>query len=246
MNFIKLIFVTIALSLPQLSLAGWGDFVNDVKQTIKEKTGADTSSNLSDETIVKGLKQALNQGVDKSVRQLGKANGFLKDPQVKIPMPKSLKKVDKGLRKMGQEKVADKFISTMNHAAEKAVPGTVDILVGAVKAMTVKDAVNILKGDDDAATQYFKRTSTPKLRVAIKPVVQKSTSSVGLTDSYKKMISKAGFLSKYIDHDSLDIDQYITDRAIDGLFIKIALEEKRIRQDPVARTTDILKQVFGN
>jgi hypothetical protein len=161
-------------------------------------------------------------------------------------MPKALKKVDKGLRKIGQQKVADEFISSMNNAAEEAVPGTVDILLQAVKAMTVKDAADILKGEEDAATQYFKRNSSPRLRVAIKPVVQKATNSVGVTEAYKTMIGKAGFMAKYIDKDSLDIDQYITDKAIDGLFIKIALEEKRIRKDPLARTTDILKQVFGN
>ena len=133
----------------------------------------------------------------------------------------------------------------MNQAAEKAVPKTIDILIAAVKAMTIKDALNILNGKQDAATQYFKRTSSPHLRGAIKPIVQKATGSVGLTRSYKNMMAKAGFMAKYADKDSLDIDQYITDKTIDGLFNKIAVEEKRIRDNPVARTTDILKQVFG-
>jgi len=232
--------------LPQLALAGWQDTLNTIKQSLGGSSGQTTVVPLSNDTIVAGLKQALNQGIDTSTKTLGKENGFLGDTTVKILMPKSLSKVESGLRKIGQDKVADNFISTMNRAAEQAVPKTTDILIAAVKDMTLTDAVNILKGEPDAATQYFKRTTTPHLRTAIKPLVQTATSSVGVTDSYKKMISKAGFLAKYVDKDSLDIDQYITDKAIDGLFLKIAVEEKRIREDPVARTTDILKNVFGS
>lgn len=237
--------ILILLAMPQFALAGLQDYISNIKQSIGNGAGANKSP-LSEDTIVAGLKQALNQGVDQSIKQLGKENGFLGDASVKIPMPKTLSKVEGGLRKIGQDKVADNFINTMNRAAEQAVPLTTDILVQAVKDMTLKDAVNILKGEPDAATQYFKRTSTPHLRAAIKPVVQKATSAIGLTDSYKKMIGKAGYLAKYVDKDSLDIDQYITDKAIDGLFIKIALEEKRIRENPVARTTDLLRSVFGS
>ncbi|MDH5473326.1 MAG: DUF4197 domain-containing protein [Gammaproteobacteria bacterium] len=245
MKFYKVVLLALLMIVPLLAQAGWRDYVNDIKETVKSKTTDNTTSSLSEDTIVQGLKQALNQGVKKSVQLLGKKNGFLNDPSVKIPVPDSLKTVDKGLRKIGQEKAADKFIITMNQAAEEAVPKTVDILVQAVQAMSLKDAVNILNGEEDAATQYFKHNSSSHLYTAIKPVVQNATSSVHLTDSYKTMISKAGFLAKYIDKDSLDIDQYITNKTIDGLFLKIALEEKRIRKDPLARTTDILKQVFG-
>lgn len=243
--YLLLILIISPAVYPLTAQAGWKDFVSDIKQSVKGSSSKSSSSSLSEDKVIAGLKQALNQGIDKSVKQLGKKNGFLNDARVKIPMPSSLKKIDKGLRKVGQKKVADKFINTMNHAAEKAVPKTTDILVSAVKSMTLKDALKILKGEPDAATQYFKRNSQTKLRSAIKPIVVKSTSSVGLTDAYKKMMKKAGFLSKYVDKDSLDIDQYITNKAIDGLFIKIAVEEKRIRKDPVARTTELLKDVFG-
>ena len=232
--------MVILLCIFQPANADWKDMLNKLKQAQQEN-----NTGLSDETIVNGLKQALNQGVDASIKQLGRSGGFMNDPTVKIPMPASLTKVEKGLRKIRQDKYADKFILTMNQAAEKAVPVTVDIMVQAVKAMSVKDAVNILKGKDDAATQYFKQHSSPGLRSAIKPLVQNATSSVGVTDAYKKMIGKAGFLASYMDKDSLDIDQYITEQAIEGLFIKIAIEEKRIRDNPVARTTDILKTVFA-
>ncbi len=234
------------LVLPGYVHAGWRDWVGEVKKSVKNEPGKSGASSLSEETVVAGLKQALNQGVEKSVKLLGKKGGFLNDASVKIPMPKTLRKVEKGLRKMGQDKVADKFIGTMNRAAEQAVPKTTDILIRAVKDMTLKDAVNILKGEDDAATQYFRRTSSARLRDAIEPIVKKATNAVGVTDAYKKMMRKAGVLAKYVDKDSLDIDRYITDKAIDGLFVKIAVEEKRIREEPVARTTDLLRSVFGS
>lgn len=245
-KFILFMFISVLLLTPPPTLAGWQDYINNIKQGASKEPASSVESVLPEATIVAGLKQALNQGVEKSVKQLGKENGFLGDAMVKIPMPKTLSKVETGLRKVGQDKVADNFINTMNHAAEQAVPQTTDILIQAVKSMTLTDAISILKGEPDAATQYFKRTSTPLLRTAIKPIVQKATSAIGLTDSYKKMISKAGFVAKYVDKDSLDIDQYVTDKAIDGLFVKIAVEEKRIREDPVARTTDLLKDVFGS
>jgi len=224
--------------------AGWDEWLNKLPDRVKDELPqADTG--ISQEKIAAGLKQALDQGVQLATQQLGKENGFLNDASVRIPMPKTLKKVDKGLRKIGREKYADRFILTMNRAAEKAVPQTMTILLNAIKAMSLNDALAILNGEQDAATQYFRRSSSQQLRGAIKPLVTDATNAVGLTENYKKMISKAGFLASYIDQDSLDIDQYITDKTLDGLFIKIANEEKRIRSNPVARTTDLLREVFG-
>jgi Protein of unknown function (DUF4197) len=242
----QLFMILILFAIPPLAQAGLLDYFKDIKQSVANEPSAGSKSPISEDTIVAGLKQALNQGVEQSVKQLGKENGFLGDASVKIPMPGALARVESGLRKVGQNKVADNFINTMNHAAEQAVPKTTDILIAAVKNMTLNDAMTILKGEPDAATRYFKRTSSPGLRTAIKPIVQTATSSVGVTESYKKMIGKAGYLAKFVDQNSLDIDQYITDKAIDGLFIKIAVEEKRIREDPVARTTDVLRNVFGS
>jgi len=245
MKIYKHLLLLILILIPHMSQAGWDDFVSDFKKSVKEKAGASTGSSLSEEKIIAGLKQALNQGVEKSVKQLGASNGFLNDASVKIPMPRSLKKLDRGLRKIGQKKVADQFINTMNHAAEQAVPETIDILMSAVKSMTLQDGVKILNGENDAATQYFKGKYLSQLRTIIKPIVHRATNKVGVTDAYKKMINNAGFLARYLDEDSLDIDQYITNKAINGLFVKIAVEERRIREDPVARTTDLLKEVFG-
>jgi hypothetical protein len=242
-KYLLLSFVLI--TLPDYAHSGWKDWVSEIKQSVKKEQKNTASSSLSEEMIVAGLKQALNQGIEKSVKLLGKQGGFLNDASVKIPMPKTLKKIEKGLRKAGQDKVADKFIRTMNHAAEQSMSKTTNILIQAVKSMTLTDAINILNGEDDAATQYFKRSSASHLQGAIEPIVKNATDTVGVTESYKKMINEAGFLAKYVDQDSLDIDRYITNKAIDGLFIKIALEEKRIREEPVARTTDLLREVFG-
>ena len=246
MKFPGVILLVLTFFLVPMSVnAGWDDFVNSLKNTIKKETQQKKDTSLSEETIVAGLKQALNKGIDKSVKQLGRKNGFMGDRSVRIPMPKTLKDIDKGLRAIGQAKVADKFIRTMNHAAENAVSKTTSVLVSAVKKMSLKDAVNILKGKDDAATQYFRKTQSKNLKQVIKPIVHKAVDSVGLTSNYKKMLKKAGFLAQFFDKDSLDIDQYITRKALDGIFVKIAIEEKRIRKDPLARTTDLLKSVFG-
>ena len=231
--------------LPQLSQAAdWKDTLKEVEQRVKDNKGKHNGRAYSNNEIAKGLKQALHQSIIRSVKQLGSKNGFLGDSTVKIPMPKSLKKIDKFLRKIGKAKVADEFIRTMNHAAEKAVSKTVVILVEAMKGLTLTGAVKILNGGQNAATDYFRRSSTESLRKQIKPVIHRVTDSVGLTARYKKLMKKSGSLSRYIDKDSLDIDSYITNKAIDGLFVKIALEEKRIRNNPAARTTKLLKGIF--
>jgi hypothetical protein len=224
--------------------AGWNDLLDKLPGSIKDER-PQAGSGSAQQNVASGLKQALRQGVDMATRQLGKTNGFLHDPSVRIPMPETLKKVEKGLRKIGRDKYADRFIVTMNQAAEKAVPQTTTILLNAVKAMSLDDAMAILNGEQDAATRYFRRSSSEQLRDAIRPIVTDATDAVGLTENYKKMISKAGFLASYIDEDSLDIDRYITSKTLDGLFVKIANEEKRIRNDPLARTTDLLREVFG-
>lgn len=247
MSLSKSIFlIVLVLALPQLSHAGWDDFTNSIKQKINERIEKNSKSALSEEAIADALKQALYQGIKESVKQLKAENGFLGDASVKILMPKSLKKVEKGLRKIGQGKVADKFINTMNQAAEKSVAKTVGILVDAVKNMTLVDAVKILNGEQNAATMYFRKNSENNLRGLIKPIVHKTTDSVGLTRNYKKLTKKSASLKKYIDKDSLDLDAYITNKAIDGLFVKIADEEKRIRNNPISRRTNLLKDVFGS
>jgi hypothetical protein len=187
---------------------------------------------------------ALAVGVQRAIEYLGKEGGYLNDAQVKIPMPDTLATIEKIARKLGQEKYADRFIASMNHAAERAVPKTTQIFLDTIKNMSVQDAQAIVTGSNDAATRYFQEKTSDQLREVIKPLVSESMNEVGVTSAYKKLIGKTEFLSGYIDPESLDLDTYVTDKTLDGLFLKLAEEEGKIRADPVARTTDILKKVF--
>ena len=225
--------------------ADWRDFLKSITGGAEDKPVAETLAGLSNADVVAGLKEALSKGTGAAVQLLGKEDGFLGNPKVKIPMPESLQSVEKGLRKMGQDKYADRFVETMNRAAEQAVPEAMSIFSASIKAMTFNDAMDILKGPDDAATQYFRRTSEGSLRERFQPIVEKSTDSVGVTASYKELVGKLGFMSSFVDTDKLDLDGYVTDKALDGLFTMIAVEEKKIRENPAERTTEILKKVFG-
>lgn len=202
--------------------------------------------NVSDAEISGGLKEALTKGVRFAVNSLGRQDGFLKNPRVKIPLPKNLQKVEKGLRLAGQGRAVDEFVTSMNRAAEKAVPVAIDVFVDSIKQMTFDDARQILfSGRDDAATQFFKRTSEETLRGKFRPIVEDFTESVGVTQKYKTMIGKYGFAAQLLGQDATDIDGYVTQKALDGLFMLVADEERKIRKDPIGRTTSLLKKVFG-
>jgi hypothetical protein len=200
---------------------------------------------LTQEQMVGGLKEALAKGVEKAVSSLGKPDGFLKDAGVKIPMPESLQRVDKALRTLGQDQLADDFVASMNRAAEQAVPAAAGVLGDAVTQMTVADARGILLGTNNAATQYFRRTSETNLFTRFHPIVQKATEQTGVTRTYKSMMGKARFGGSFLGQEATDLDAYVTRKALDGLFVKIAEQEKVIRENPLARTTDLLQKVFG-
>ena len=160
-------------------------------------------------------------------------------------MPKPLQPVEKTLRLIGQGRVADDFIAAMNHAAEKAVPVAVDVFKDSIRQMTFRDAVDIVRGPDDAATQFFRRTSERRLTEKFLPIVRSFTEQVGVTAQYKAMMEQYGSIARLAGRDAVDIDEYVTQKALDGLFLLIADEERRIRRDPVARTSEILQKIFG-
>lgn len=216
--------------------------------TTKTTTATQTNSNttLTDTEISGGLKEALFNGVKFAVNTLGRENGFLNDVRVKIPLPNSLQKMEKALRLAGQGKMVDDFVASMNHAAEKAVPVAIDVFMNAIKQMTFNDVRNILfSGQDDSATQFFRRTSEETLRGKFRPIVEKFTNEVGVTQKYKDMMGKYGFVGKIFGQDATDIDGYVTQKALDGLFFMVAEEEKKIRKDPIGTGSAILKKVFG-
>jgi hypothetical protein len=204
---------------------------------------------LSQDEITGGLKEALSKGVERAVGMLGKPDGFLKDAAVRIPMPESLRKVERTLRTLRQDQLADDFVTTLNRAAEQAVPEAGAVLGDAVKQMTLADAQTILTSTNNAATAYFRRTGETNLYNRFLPIVQKATEQAGVTSAYKKMTQKASFggfsASSFLGQDTADLDGYVTRKALDGLFLKIGKEEQRIRENPVARTTDLLQKVFG-
>jgi hypothetical protein len=201
-------------------------------------------ADLSSKDAGSGLKEALVRGAEFAVGELGKPNGFLGNAKVKIPLPESLHKIEGAARKLGLGKQADELVETMNRAAESAVVEAKPLLVNAVKQMTVKDAKDILAGPDDAATQYFRRTTSSGIAAKFLPIVNRATAKVQLADKYNAYAGKAAKL-RLIDDKDANLDSYVTQKAMDGLFVMIAEQEKQIRADPVGTGSALLKKVFG-
>ena len=199
---------------------------------------------LDTPTIVSGLKEALTVGTEKAVSEVSVTNGYFGNSLIKILMPDKIKGVVNLLGKMGYQSQVDEFILSMNRAAEKAAPQARDYFVGALQEMTFDDARKILAGGDTAATQYFKAKTTGKLTTAFRPVVEKTTNEVGVTRQYKDLMGRASTIP-FLKSETLDIDQYVVDKGLDGLFFVLGQEEKKIRTNPTARVTDLLKEVFG-
>lgn len=207
-------------------------------------TGA--SSGVDDKTGAAGIKEALAVGTENAVKSLSKSDGYFANEAVKILMPKDIQRVADVARKAGAQKQVDDFILSMNRAAEAAAPEAAKIFGDAIRAMSVDDVRGILSGGDNAATEFFRRTTGDKLGAAFKPVVSKKVDEVGATKAYKDLMGKAGGMGSLLGGGkSLDLDDYVTNKALDGLFATVAAEEKKIRTNPAARTTDLLKTVFG-
>lgn len=209
-------------------------------------TGAQALSlaDISGKDASGGLKEALEQGAGKAVDLLGKSDGFLGNPKVKIPLPKSMQKVEGLMRGLGMGKQADELVTTMNRAAEAAVPEAKTLLVDAVKQMSVEDAKAILSGGDDAATQYFRGKTAAPLGEKFLPIVRKAIDKVKLADTYEKF-AKKGAKFGLVKEEDTQLDNYVTERALDGLYLMIAEEEKAIRTNPVGAAGNLAKKVFG-
>lgn len=199
---------------------------------------------LSNQDAVAGLKQALDKGAANAVAKLGKTDGFLGNPQVKIPLPASLQQVDGLLRSFGQGKYADELVTTMNRAAEAAVPEAKTLLLQAVKGMSVQDAKGILSGGDTAATEYFRGKTAQPLAAKFLPIVQKATAKLQLAQKYDQFAGKAARFG-LVDPSQANIEQYVTQKALVGLFLMMAEEEKAIRADPIGQGSQLLSKVFG-
>lgn len=201
-------------------------------------------SDLTNKDASSGLKAALTQGVGKAIDSLSRTDGFFKNPTVKIPLPDYLKKAEKVMHMFGMGEQSDELVLKMNRAAETAVPEAKALLLSSLKKMSMSDAKNILTGGDDAATQYFKKTTSTDMSAKFLPIVTKATENVQLAKQYNKfaeMGSKFGLVNK----DNANLEQYVTQKALDGVYVMIAQEEKSIRKDPLGQANSLIKKVFG-
>jgi len=189
------------------------------------------------------IRQTLSQSVDMAVNRLGRADGYWANPQVRIPLPEELRRVEKTLRRYGLERYAEDFAESLNRAAEAAVPVAKPVLLDAIRDMSLNDAVGIVRGNDDAATHYFRVHTDAALRERLRPIVADATAHAHVTAAYKRLLKKAT-LEKAVEPGHLDLDAYVTRAALDGLYLLMAEEEQRIRRNPLARSTDLLKEVF--
>lgn len=219
-----------------------------VFSSITVTLGFDWSSVLNQkpdkEKIAAGLKEALQVGTNNSVKRTGQVDGFFKNPSIKIPLPDQIQKSEKILRKVGLGKQLDQFVLSLNRAAEQATPAAKDIFWDAIKKMTFDDAIGIFKGNDTAATDYFKNKTSNQLKTTFAPAIKQATDKTDVTRIYKKLTLEVKKV-KIIKLDPVDIDQYVTIKTLDGLFYVLGEEEKKIRKDPAARVTELLKEVFG-
>ena len=253
-NLFKFIALNFALiSVNGTAHAGFLDQLKSVVTTTNSPAAAVAA--LSQDQVVGGLKAALSKGVSNAVVSLGHTGGFLTNAAVKIPLPGKMAAVESALRLAGQGELTDNFIASMNHAAEQAMPVAAGVFGDAISQMSIADAKAILTSTNDAATMYFRRTTQMNLFAKFYPVVQKATDSVGVTAEYKAMMGKFATVntlgsmfgkSSPIPLNATDIDTYVTHKALDGLFKMVAVEVENIRANPLARTTDLLKTVFGS
>ncbi|AEA33360.1 DUF4197 domain-containing protein [Hippea maritima] len=266
MRLVLILFIFI-LTFPVQSMADWksvlGNFMN--KKVEQEQQAQSTfAGRPTYPEKVGALKQALSFGIKYAINNLSKPNGFLANPKVRIPVPDKLKGVASFLRKAHQGRLVDNFVEQMNHAAEKATPKTFKVFSHALRQMTISDATQILKGKDTAATEYFKSKTYAELVEIVKPIIKESTSKTKTTMYYKRMVEvykkyKTPF-SKMQKYSSIlkgrdyqrrsqppeDLDDYIAQKTVDGIFKMIAEEEIKIRKDPLERSTKLLKKVFGS
>lgn len=206
--------------------------------------GTSPKSSSGEGTTAAGLKEALSVGTENAVKSLSKPDGYFGNEMVKILMPEKLRSVAAVMRRVGFERQVDEFVLSMNRAAEKAAPKAAPIFGEAIRQMTFDDAKKILSGGDTAATDFFREKTHDRLYDAFRPVISSSMDKVGTTKAYKDMIGKYESLP-FMSSRSFDIDHYVTEKALDGLFLVIGQEEKKIRTDPSARVTDLLRTVFG-
>lgn len=236
MRFISLCLLAVVSLLS--SCAEFNELTRDVDPFFPVKTAP------SQKDTATALRQALEQGVQTAIGRLGQYDGFLQNQEARIPLPSQLDTAAEMLRQLGQQRFVTEFTTSMNRAAEQAVPVAREIFTETIRTMSLGDAVEIVQGNNTAATDYFRHRNEKDILRAFRPLVEQATRDVGVTDNYKQLITRLGPLSGMLDEDMRDIDQYITQKAADAVFRFIAKEEQAIRENPVQRTTALMKEVF--
>lgn len=229
--------------LGKLNKAVKGDSSKNVLSGMNKVLGKGSTGALSNADIINGLKQALNIGTDNSAKKLNKADGFFANAAIKILMPDEAKKAEKTLRQFGMGSLVDKAVLSMNRAAEDAAGGITNIFLDAIKGMTLTDGLSILRGGDFAATDYLKKNTTLQLTEKMRPVIEKSLAKTDATKYWKDVFTAYNTFSKQTVN--TDISAYVTEKSMAGIFYSIGEEEQKIRKDPAAQVTDLLKKVFA-
>jgi hypothetical protein len=232
--------IVASLAVLVLAVPAWGQ----LDQMLKGLGGLVPQSGPSDAKIASGLKEALQVGTQNAVNLTGKTDGYFANQAIKILMPEKLRTLETGLRAVGYGPKVDEFVLSMNRAAERAAPSAKQIFWDAIAAMSFDDARKILSGGETAATEYFRGKTTDKLTTAFRPIVEQATNEVGVTRQYKDLVGRYQAIP-FAKSESLDVDGYVVDKALAGLFHVVGEEEKKIRTNPAARVTDLLKEVFG-
>ncbi|GAC1616459.1 MAG: DUF4197 domain-containing protein [Candidatus Acidiferrum sp.] len=213
-------------------------------EQLSKRLGMGNANELSDSKVASGLKEALRVGADNSVKLTGKTDGYFGNEAIKILMPKNLRPLEKGLRTVGYGAKIDEFVLSMNRSAEAAAPEARKIFGDAIVAMSFEDARKIFSGGDTAATDYFKNKTTEQLTEAFRPIVEKTMADNGVTQQYKGLVDQYQSIP-FARSQDLNINKYVLSKALEGLFYMLGEEERKIRKDPAARTTSLLKEVFG-
>lgn len=237
----------LTLSSTQVASADWNQMLDDFSDAGKKMLGqeSDADTPAQSDTVVSGLKEALDVGSQRAIAKVSQQDGFLGNPEIRIPLPPRLQQAGELMHRFGLGQMADDFEQSMNRAAEKAAPEATGILTDAIKSMSIADGRDILQGDNDAATRYFEDNTRNQLKELFKPSIERSLNNVGATRRYTNLEKEVQGLPLMNDQINLDLTDYVTDQALNGLFTMIAAEEHKIRENPAARTTELLKKVFS-
>lgn len=236
----KKIVVASVILLSVISLNSQAQLLKKAKDLVEQGK----KSGFTEQEAVSGIKEALSKGTVKGVEMVSKKDGYFGDAEIKIPFPQEAKTIEDKLRAIGMGKKVDEVVLSINRAAEDAAVKAKDIFLAAIKEMTVKDAINIVKGNDNAATQYLKTHTSAELKKQFTPIIDESLKKVNATKYWSDVINTYNKIPM-VKKMNPNLTEYVTDKAIEGLFVKIAKEEKEIRKNPLARTSDLLKKVFG-